>query len=376
MRQPPIRLLNPIVNWVARLSVSLHTKLLVGFLLVSFLVFVVVGLNLWLLYRVEERALRAAGPAQQVARAGRMEYAVTAQSHFRAMHLLTGDPANDQKLMGARQDFSAHMGYLEGVMDGEGKALLAKLREANIPFQVHGQVVDRLAQAGDLAGALKVHLESEHPASHELEGLARGLVKVAEARWSGSLQEMERERRWGYTLAVVAGGGSLWLALFLGYVLSWPVLGAVGRLEDHLERVSRGDLSKEVQVANGDELQALAARSNVMMHEMARMRAELMEQNQALTTQARKMEDLNRTLEERVRQQTTELQAARRSQDPDQTITTTPRLSGAEAGVHLPGTYRCEACGATGRVSREVHGTIRCPRCQGTRFARVAVETG
>jgi DNA-directed RNA polymerase subunit RPC12/RpoP len=148
----------------------------------------------------------------------------------------------------------------------------------------------------------------------------------------------------------------------------------VARLDQHLERVSRGDLSKEVQVVNGDELQSLASRSNATMHEMARMRAELMEQNQALTAQARRMEDLNRTLEERVRQQSTELQAARRTLDPDRTITTTPRLSVAEAAVHPPGTYRCEACGATGRVSREVHGTIRCPRCQGTRFARVASE--
>src|SRR3974377_1246878 len=129
MLQPPIRILNPIVAWVARLRWSLHTKLLSGFLLLVVLLFSVTALILYVASRVEQRTLRVAQLAEEVSRAGRLEYAVTAQMHFRAMALLTGDPSNDQKLIGARQDFSSHLGYLEAVVDNQEQAILSRLRE-------------------------------------------------------------------------------------------------------------------------------------------------------------------------------------------------------------------------------------------------------
>jgi len=379
MLRAPIRLLNPCVEWVARLRISLHTKLLAGFLLVTLLLLFVVGVNILVTYRVEERALRVAALAEQVARAGRMEYAVTAQMHFRAMHLLTGDPANDRNLLGARQNFSTHLGSLEGNLDAQGRAITAKLREANLPFEVHGQKVDRLAQTGDLQGAMKIHLEEEHPASHILENLARDLIRLAEARWTASLQEADRERRWAYGMAAAAGVGSLGLALFLGYVLTWPFLGAVVRLDEHLGRLTRGDFSEEVKVPNGDEFAALAEKANAMMHELARARAEQVEQNKALAAQAREVEELNRRLQEEVRQQAAELSATRRVGTPAAAAPPGPGGTGMGAGtgtapaaqVHTPGQYRCESCGATGRISREVRGAIQCPRCKGTQFTRI-----
>lgn len=372
MLRPPIRFLNPIVEWVARLRWSLHTKLLAGFLLVVLLLFSVMAMILYFTSRVEERTLRVAQLAEEVSRAGRIEYAVTAQMHFRAMALLTGDPSNDQKLIGARQDFSAQLGYLEALLDGQGQTILARLREANVPFQVSGQKVDRLAQAGDLSGAMKAHLEEEHPLSHVLEGLARDLIKVAESRRAASLQEVETERKQSYAVAGMVGVGGLGLALLLGYVLSWPLLAAVGRLDEHLTRVTRGDFSQEILVPNGDEMRALAAKANEMMRELARARTALLEQNAALTAQARRVEELNRRLETQVRQQTTDLLATH-PRDPEATFPGyAPLPKDVSRAIHPAGLYRCEACGTTGRISREMKGEIRCPNCKGTHFARVS----
>ena len=370
MLRPPIRILNPIVAWVARLRWSLHTKLLAGFLLVVLVLFSVTALILYFTSRVEQRTLRVAQLAEEVSRAGRIEYAVTAQMHFRAMALLTGDPSNDQKLIGARQDFSSHLGYLEAVVDSQEQAILGRLRDANVPFQVSGQKVDRLAQAGDLSGAMKVHLEEEHPRSHVLEGLARDLIKIAENRRMASLQEVEAERRQSFTVAGMVGVGGLGLALFLGYILSWPLLAAVGSLDEHLTRVTRGDFSQEIVVPNGDEFQALAVKANEMMRELARARSTLLEQNAGLAAQARKVEELNRRLEGQVRQQTTD-RVATHPRDSEATFAGIAPLV-RELSVHPAGLYRCEACGTTGRISREVRGEIRCPNCKGTQFARVS----
>lgn len=380
MLRAPIRPLNPVVEWVARLRMSLHTKLLAGFLLVTLLLLVVVAVNLVVTYRVEQRALRVARLAEQVARAGRMEYAVTAQMHFRAMRLLTGDPANDRNLLAARQNFRTHLGYLEGAVGEDGRALTARLRQASLPFEGHGQKVDRLAQSGDLAEAMKVHLGEEHPASHVLEDLARNLIRLAEARWTASAREAERERRWGYAAAGVAGAGSLGLALFLGYVLTWSVLGAVGRLDEHLGRLARADFSQEVKLPNGDEFEGLAEKANLMMRELARAREEQVEQHRALAAKAQEVEELNRRLTGLVRQQAAGPSATRQGEGeaapaaPPGAAAPGPAAPGAGAApaAYIPGVYRCASCGATGRIAREARGVLRCPKCQGTQFTRVA----
>ncbi len=374
MLQPPIAALNPVVAWVARRRMSLHTKLLVGFLVVVLLLFSLMAALMYSAHQMQERTLHVARLAEEVARAGRMEYSITAQMHYRAMHLLTGDPANDQKLVGARQDFSTHLGYLQGTQDPSSQAILARLREENVPFQLSGQRVDRLAQTGDLAGAMKVHLEEEHPLSHVLEGLARDLIKSSEGRRAASLQELETERRQRYLMAGAVGVGGFGLALFLGYVLSWPLLSAVGRLDEHLGRVTRGDFSQEVAIPNGDEMQGLAAKANEMMRELARARAALVDQNAALIAQSRRAEDLNRRLEEQVRLHATR-GATVPGGDPEATLAgpapAAPR-PGSGSAVHRAGVYRCALCGVTGRLSREVPGEIRCPKCKGTRLTLVA----
>jgi methyl-accepting chemotaxis protein len=292
--------------------------------------------------------------------------------HYRAMHLLTGDPANDQKLVGARQDFSTHLGYLQGTDDGGAQAILNRLREANVPFQLSGQKVDRLAQTGNLAAAMKIHLEEEHPLSHVLEGLARDLIKAAETRRAASVQELHAERQRRYIMAGAVGAGGLGLALFLGYILSWPLLGAVGRLDEHLGRVTRGDFSQEVAVPNGDEMQGLAVKANEMMRELARARTALVDQNAALLTQSRRVEDLNRRLADKMREQTSR-SATVRQEDPDATMARSRPLGGrSTATVHAPGVYRCELCGVMGRLAREVPGEIRCPKCKSTHLALVS----
>ncbi len=143
--------------------------------------------------------------------------------------------------------------------------------------------------------------------------------------------------------------------------------------DEHLRRVARGDFSQEVAVPNGDELRDLAQNANAMMHELARARGELMEQNKSLVAQARKVEELNRRLEEQVRQQTTELLAARRPER-DATPPPGPRTGAEETRVFSQVLYRCEACGGTASFTRDARDTLRCPHCSGTRLVRLAPE--
>jgi signal transduction histidine kinase len=74
----------------------------------------------------------------------------------------------------------------------------------------------------------------------------------------------------------VASGGIV-LALLLGLVLSWSVIGPIRRIDERLATIAAGDFSGHVDVDNRDELGALAANVNRMNDELRRVYGELEE---------------------------------------------------------------------------------------------------
>lgn len=308
----PISLLDPVVAAVARWQASLHKKLLIGFLLILVLLLGTALLGFLLMQRASAQALRISSLTDRVVRAGQMEYAITASMHFRAMHLLTGDPANDKKLVNARQNFATLLGSLEAAAEGQEREVFKKIREANLGFALSAQQVDGRAHGKDLRGAMAIHLKEEHPVSHDLEALARDLIRIASERRDASVRAVQRDSRAGKALLGSVGVASVALALFLGYVLSWPILGAVRQLDDHMGRVSRGELQQEIVIPNRDEFQGLAEKANEMMHGLARAREDLMREHEAVKQQAGKLDEMNRQLEGRVRSQVDELERTRR----------------------------------------------------------------
>ncbi|MEP6757928.1 MAG: HAMP domain-containing sensor histidine kinase [Actinomycetota bacterium] len=68
---------------------------------------------------------------------------------------------------------------------------------------------------------------------------------------------------------------ALVLALLLGFVLSWSVIGPIQRIDARLASIATGDFSGHVDVVNRDELGALAANVNLMNDELRRLYTEL-----------------------------------------------------------------------------------------------------
>jgi signal transduction histidine kinase len=65
------------------------------------------------------------------------------------------------------------------------------------------------------------------------------------------------------------------LALLLGFVLSWSLIGPIQRIDSRLAAIASGDFSGHVDVPNRDELGALAANVNQMNDELRRLYREL-----------------------------------------------------------------------------------------------------
>lgn len=67
------------------------------------------------------------------------------------------------------------------------------------------------------------------------------------------------------------------LALLLGFVLSWSLIGPIQRIDTRLAAIAAGDFSEHVDVDNRDELGAFGANVNRMNDELRRLYGELEE---------------------------------------------------------------------------------------------------
>ena len=105
--------LRPLVDLVAAIKVSVHIKLLAGFLVGALLLLGMALLSLLVIGRMSERVGVLTNLQEKVDRSRQMEYAITAQSHFRAMALFTNDDLNIVKIADANQAFADHLDVFE-----------------------------------------------------------------------------------------------------------------------------------------------------------------------------------------------------------------------------------------------------------------------
>jgi signal transduction histidine kinase len=76
-------------------------------------------------------------------------------------------------------------------------------------------------------------------------------------------------------LFIGVAAGVIALALMLGFVLSWSVIGPIQRIDSRLAAIASGDFSGHVDATNRDELGALATNVNRMNDELRRLYREL-----------------------------------------------------------------------------------------------------
>jgi HAMP domain-containing protein len=105
----------------------------------------------------------------------------------------------------------------------------------------------------------------------EAAALAIGATTQIDDLIARNASSYERSR----DLFIAVAVGAIVLALVLGFVLAWSVIGPIKRIDARLEAIASGDFSGRVEVVNRDELGALAANVNRMNDELRRLYAEL-----------------------------------------------------------------------------------------------------
>jgi class 3 adenylate cyclase/HAMP domain-containing protein len=300
-------ILGPLVDWVARIRATVHTKLLVGFLLIALLLLALGGMSMFVLARINGQIETLTTLYRQTSDARHMIYDVTAQSHYRAMQLLTGDPEAEYigKLESAKHDFATLLSRVRSYALSESPGFFTSLEATDVEFNASSDDVTALFDQGHVDQALNLHIDREHQLSHALEDPLNAFIDESQRAVAAETASFRSDRRF-LALAVGAFSGvSILAALALGAVLSWSLIRPVRRMDTALERIANGDFETSVEVPNNDEFGNLTKNLNRTSEELAAMYTNLHSLNADLRS-------LNDNLRETVEGKVAELERTSR----------------------------------------------------------------
>jgi len=280
---------NPVVRAVARVPATVNRKLLVAF--VSIVV---------LLVTVGVLGLRVLGDSN-----GRIETLGKLQQHTAAYQKLQSDATQLRLQEGLRSCVGSDCEiYIQGTtsvgqiseLDGSIETTAAQIgpEVAQLGF------VPPAAETAVLKQIQSVYTQFSHVSSEILTRDSEGKLSLAQLLEPEAvslsndmklLTEQLVNTTTGDTAALIAANAqafadsehlffavaaaSVVLALLLGFILSWSLVGPLKRVNTGLAAIAEGDFSGHVEVPNRDELGVLAANLNRTNEELGRLYREL-----------------------------------------------------------------------------------------------------
>jgi signal transduction histidine kinase len=257
------RWLRPLVDWVARIDSGVHRKLLFGFLAGALLLVAMAVLSLVVIRQMNERMVELNAAQAKAGRAQEMLYAVTAQSHYRAMALLLPNDAAkyNGQVEDAKTTFAQLLDQSEQADPGEAP-FYEEVRNVNEEYAETGREVLARFAADDITGATQLHLNEEHPTSHKLEASMRTLIDGAKDDMGRAQNDFQDAHTLFTGMVIAFSATSVIVALLLGFVLSWAFVRPVREMERALAGITAGDFAQHVDVPNRDEFGKLATGLN------------------------------------------------------------------------------------------------------------------
>ncbi|HEU5323646.1 MAG TPA: methyl-accepting chemotaxis protein, partial [Methylomirabilota bacterium] len=260
-----------LVAWVAGIKASVHTKLLVAFLLVTGLFIVMAGVSLQSLATATGHSRQIDRAHERVASSHEIENALARQMHFTAQALLLRDEAAVARILRENNRFNNTLAHLEAEATPAERDLIQQIRARQ------GEAMDTVADIanairdGRLDEARSASLGREDRVYREIETLVGRLVEAEVVRMATLRGSVEAVNRRSLVLTAGFAVGSVVLALLCGFVISWSFIVPVRRAQGLLNEVAAGRLGATMTVPNRDEFGALATRMNHVSGELRRL---------------------------------------------------------------------------------------------------------
>ena len=223
--------LSRLADMVAAIKVSVHVKLLSGYMIGALLLLEMAILTLVVISSMNNQVDELTQLQDQVESAGKKNNLLTSQLHFRALALLTRNDAKNVKVEQVKQAFSEELAIAE-LNSPPGKAeFFLQIREINGRFTAAGQRVLAQYQLGNFDEALRLHIEEEREIAIEGEQLLGELVASAKRQMAEGQEGFQSDRKLFTTVGWTFSGVSLAAALLIGLVMSLAFIRPVRRID-------------------------------------------------------------------------------------------------------------------------------------------------
>src|SRR6266567_29136 len=264
------RLMSPFIDLVSWVPARVQFKLLAAFLAIAMLLIMVGAVGLEVLSGVHQRAEELVKLQRKIEAYRQVQHDTTTQLYSVASALVSADERTLSSTLRQLNQFGYDVDRLQFVAKDEVE-LLGRFRQDYDRFiEVVTRVVD-LIRAGRSAEARDLQAAQAAPLADRLERLTNQLVNKAEADMVAGIEASTQAYANAQSVVVAFALASIALALGLGCAISWSVIGPVKKIEARLDRLSAGDFTQRVHVANRDELGALAANVNKVCEELGRL---------------------------------------------------------------------------------------------------------
>ena len=260
--------LGPLVRRVARTRASVHSKLLGAFLLIALLLIAMGAMSLRSIATVAHQSRLLDQARERVDATRQIEHALGLQMNFMRNALLLRDDATIESMFRENNRFQKTFDHLEATAPPEQRETIRRLRTAQDNVMATVARIAGLIREDKADEAMDLHLSEGYPLYREIATLVTRAVRAEEAGM-GQLREGVQAT---YRRALLLTGGfavaSIFLALGLGFVISWSFILPVREAEGFLGQVAKGDFSASIDVPNRDEFGALARQMNQMSREL------------------------------------------------------------------------------------------------------------
>ena len=259
-----------LVDWVARIRASVHTKLLCSFLIITLLFITMAVVSLIMLVNTTEQSRLLDQAHERVSWSQQSQHALARQMHFTALALLSKNEAAIERILRENNRFNETLAKLEAAETTGQQGLIEQIRSSQ--DDAMGVVADmanaiRDGKLGDITGDL---LQREERLDGQMATRMGALVQAEQDRMVRLRDSVDAANRKSLILTTAFALSAVVLAWLCGFVISWSFIVPVRQAQLFLDDVAAGNFGRMITVLNRDEFGALADRMNHMSQELRR----------------------------------------------------------------------------------------------------------
>ena len=260
--------LGKLVHWVAGIKISVHAKLVTGFMLVTLLVVAMGWLSLQAITKMSHQSILLDEAHKRVEWSRQMQHALALQMNFTAMALLLQDEATVEKILRENNRFNNILALIAEAAVPEEQNVIQRIRVAQGEALTAVADIANLLRDGKVNDAMNLQLSKGYPLYEQIAGLVDQVVIVEQSKMAGLRANVAAETRRTQILMGVFVVSAILLALLLGFVISWSFILPVRKAHGFLTEVAKGNFQATINVPNRDEFGDLAERMNQMSLEL------------------------------------------------------------------------------------------------------------